>query len=137
MYSSSFPSTLLIAHRITTNATSSMFPARIVCCKKLPYFGAYPLKRIFLQHSHIMEPWTMYFILHLWSYMCIHMPTVSEQVRQLTESQKKKSETAQSQKKQFNGTRFVNICLALCSISPNTVQLCIVFSMPRLNNSCN
>ena len=79
----------------------------------------------------------MYSISHICSCMCINMPTVPEQVRQLRESQKRKSETAQLQKKQFNGTRFVNICLVLCNISPNTIQLYIVLPMCSLNNSCN
>ena len=72
--------------------------------------------------------------------MCIHMPPVSEQVRQLREGQKRKSEKAQSQTKQFSGTRFVNICLAMCKTSTYTVQLCIVCPMRcldlMLNNSC-
>ena len=68
-------------------------------------------------------------VLYVCSYMFINKPTVSEQVRQLRESQKRKNEKAQSQKNQFNGTRFVNICLVMCKTSTYTVQLCTVCQM--------
>ena len=58
----------------------------------------------------------MYSILHVCSCMCINMPTVSEQVRQLLASLKRKNETAKSQKKQFNGK-------VLCV----SVHLCVIY----------
>ena len=71
------------------------------------------------------------------SYMCINIPTVSEQVRQLRESQKRKNEKAQSQKNKFNGTRFMNICLVMCKTSTYTVQSCVKCLDLILNNRCH